>query len=161
MGEMARFRCLCGRIHSLDRGVVMDRLAQDQWRCTHCGRRFVLTQEGPNAFCPFFISGDTRPAEAFETGPGEAPPRSSRPAPPPALEFRCRCGQRMIAHSFMYGANTMCSSCGIAMLLALKFDPRRNSHLIDPEYPTDTGRIAIQREAARVAGIRPPLRRAR
>ena len=140
----ARFRCLCGRIHALDRGVVLDRLAQDLWRCTHCGRKFVLTFEAPNSFCPVFMDGDSRPADAFDTGPGTAPPLSSRPEPPPAIEFRCRCGRRMLAHSWMYGAHADCAGCGTPMLLALKFDARRNWHLIVPEYPTDSALLRAQ-----------------
>lgn len=161
MGEMARFRCLCGRIHTLDRQIVLDRLAQDQWRCTHCGRKFVLMQEGPSAFCPVFISGDTRPAEAFETGPGEAPPLSSRPEPPPAIEFRCRCGQRMLAHSWMYGSYSDCMACRTPLLLALRFDARRNWYLIVPEYPTDTALLRAQTEAPTSPAPPPAARTAR
>ena len=155
----ARFRCLCGRIHSLDRGTVMDRVAQDHWRCTHCARIFVLVHEPPGTFTPVFVDGNSRPQVAFDTGPGAPPAEAGRPEPPPALEFRCRCGRRMTAHSWMYGGPMDCGGCGTPMLLVLKFNPRRNWHVIEPEYPTDSTSLKALQARKAAPAPRPAERR--
>ncbi|HYF01177.1 MAG TPA: hypothetical protein VEJ18_19795, partial [Planctomycetota bacterium] len=135
MSAPARLRCLCGRIHSLDRQKVMARLGCAHWRCTACGRKFVILHEPPDTFTPAYVDPYARPQEVNETGSSPVLPRVDLPLPPPAIEFKCRCGERMTAHSWMYGSTLECQGCRTPMLLVLKFNRKRNWHVIDPEYP--------------------------
>lgn len=151
----ARLRCLCGRIHNLDRAKVMARLGCAHWRCTSCGRRFVILHEPPDIFTPAYVDPQSRPQDTQETGSSPVLPRVDMPLPPPAIEFKCRCGTRSTAHSWMYGSTLECPGCRTPMLLVLKFNTKRNWHVIDPEYPlADTATLKALKPPA--PAPRPP-----
>ena len=40
--SVARFRCMCGSIHSVPLQEALDGSGVAHWRCTDCRRRFVL-----------------------------------------------------------------------------------------------------------------------
>ena len=134
--SVARFRCMCGSHHSVPFPRALDGIGVAHWRCTDCKRRFVLAHQPPDGFTPIYLDPGVRSVEPRETGaanPGGAV--NTTPVPPPAIEFKCRCGERMTAHSWMYGSTLECQGCRTPMLLVLKFNRKRNWHVIDPEYP--------------------------
>ena len=57
------------------------------------------------------------------------------PAPPPAIDFLCRCGTKITAHSWMYGSNVVCAGCQTTLLPALRYSRKRKEYVIVPEYP--------------------------
>lgn len=114
----------------------MDGLGVAHWQCTDCRRRFVLTHSDADTFTPFYLDPGVRSVEARPTGAaaGSAQPQKN-PAPPPAIEFACRCGEKIVAHSWMYGGTTVCTGCKTAIYMVLKYSLKRKVHVITPEYP--------------------------
>ena len=134
--SQAKFVCMCGVVHALPRARVLDGLSVAHWRCTSCGRRFVLTHTPPNVFTPVYLDGGVRSIEPRETG-NSASSRESlgNPVPPPAIYFDCRCGETITAHSWSYGSSLVCPGCGTTILVALRYSRRRKEYVIVPEYP--------------------------
>ena len=131
----ARFLCMCGVVHEIARDKVMDGIGVARWRCTDCRRRFVLTFDPPSTFQAIFIDPNMREGETRETGPGKQNPSPKQPMPPPAIDFACRCGEKMVAHAWMFNTTSKCGRCGTTLYLALKYSYRRGRHVIVPEYP--------------------------
>jgi hypothetical protein len=44
----------------------------------------------------------------------------------------CRCGERITAHSWMYGGTAVCTECQSTIYLALKYSVKRKVHVIFP-----------------------------
>ena len=135
----ARFRCMCGSHHSVPKDRALDALSVAHWRCTDCKRRFVLTHQPPEGFTPIYLDPGVRSVDPRETGatnPGGTV--NTTPVPPPAIDFSCRCGQLITAHSWMYGGTAVCTKCGTTIYLALKYSVKRKIHVILPEYPHTT-----------------------
>ena len=104
--DVAKFVCMCGVVHALPRERVHDGLSVAHWRCTDCGRRFVLTHVPPNAYTPVYLDAGVRGSQPRETGSSASTRESlGNPVPPPALEFACRCGTKIVAHSWSYGSS--------------------------------------------------------
>jgi len=134
--KVARFRCMCGSHHTVPFDRALDALSVAHWRCTDCKRRFVLTHQPPEGFTPIYLDPGVRSVEPRETGatnPGGTV--NTAPVPPPAIDFNCRCGERITAHSWMYGGTAVCTKCGTTIYLALKYSVKRKVHVILPEYP--------------------------
>jgi hypothetical protein len=131
---LAKFRCMCGSVHALPRERVLEGLGVSHWKCTDCGRLFVLTHQPPDGFVPIYLDPGVRAVKPRPTGSAAAR-NLKNPMPPPAIDFRCRCGHRITAHSWMYGGTSVCSACGSAMYLALRYHVREKRHVIVPEYP--------------------------
>lgn len=136
--SVARFRCMCGSVHAVPQDRAKDGLGVAHWQCTDCRRRFVLTHTPPDVWTPIYLDGAVRLIDIRETGPSKEGVVSKNPAPPPALEFDCRCGERLTAHSWMYGGTTVCPSCKANIYLVLKYSMKRKTHVIVPEYPHKT-----------------------
>ena len=132
--SFARFRCMCGSIHSVPDERGKDGLGVAHWQCTDCRRRFVLTHTPPDLWTPIYLDDAVRSIELRETGPANEGAVSKNPMPPPAIEFACRCGERMTAHSWMYGGTTICPRCKASLYLVLKYSMKRKMHVIAPEY---------------------------
>ena len=134
--SVARFRCMCGSHHSVPFDRAMDAIGVAHWRCTDCKRRFVLAHQPPEGFTPIYLDPGVRSVDSRETGasnPGGAV--NTTPVPPPAIDFSCRCGERITAHSWMYGGTAVCTRCQSTIYLALKYSVKRKVHVILPEYP--------------------------
>jgi len=134
--SQARFRCMCGSQHTVPMDRAVDALGVAHWRCTDCKRRFVLAYQPPEGFTPIYLDPGVRSVEPRETGasnPGRTV--TTTPVPPPAIDFNCRCGHLITAHSWMYGGTAVCTSCGTTIYLALKYSTKRKIHVILPEYP--------------------------
>lgn len=131
----ASFRCMCGRLHALPRERVIEHAGARHWRCTYCQRRFVLVFEPPGTFTPIYVDPTARASETLDTGTDAALPRVDSPLPPPAIDFKCRCGTSITAHSWMYGGTVVCPGCRTTILVALRYNPKRAWHVIVPEYP--------------------------
>src|ERR1041384_7624872 len=104
--SVARFRCMCGSVHTVPHDIAMDGLGVAHWRCTDCRRRFVLAHEQREGFFPVYLDPGVRSGEPRDTG--AANPTTGIPAPPPAIDFNCRCGEKITAHSWMYGGTAVC-----------------------------------------------------
>lgn len=158
--NVARFRCMCGRVHALDRDKVLQYSGARHWRCTHCRRRFVLIHERSDVFTPIYVDPNARSSETLETGTGAALPRVNVPLPPPALDFKCRCGVVNTVHSFMYGSTITCPSCRTNILATLRYVPKRAWHVIEPQYPPteSTVRMRAVKTARRVVPPGAPRR---
>lgn len=142
----ARFVCMCGVQHALPREKVFDGLSVAHWRCTDCGRRFVLTHVPPDTFTPVYLDAGVRAGETRETGSAALTPATLKnPVPPPAIEFSCRCGTAIIAHSWMYGQNVVCPGCEKTLLPALRYSVKRKEYVIVPEYPAGPSGAAPRR----------------
>ena len=129
---------MCGSHHSVPFDRAIDALGVAHWRCTDCKRRFVLTQSD-EGFTPIYLDPGVRSVEPRETGainPGGTV--NTAPVPPPAIDFNCRCGERITAHSWMYGGTAVCTKCRTTIYLALKYSMKRKIHVIFPEYPHTT-----------------------
>lgn len=113
----------------------MDGLGVAHWRCTDCRRRFVLTYQEPESFVPIYLDPGVRSVDPRETGASNPIKNVKNPQPPPAIEFGCRCGERLTAHSWMYGGATTCSSCRGSILMVLCYNTREKRFVIRPEYP--------------------------
>ena len=131
----ARFRCMCGNVHSVPLARAKDGLGVAHWRCTDCRRRFVLTHTPPDIWTPIFLDSGVRNVDIRETGRPVGGTRVKNPMPPPAIPFECRCGEGITAHSWMYGGTTLCPGCQATLYLALMYDRKRKVHVIVPEYP--------------------------
>jgi hypothetical protein len=126
---------MCGSIHGVPWERAVDGIGVAHWRCTDCRRRFVLTLTPPATFVPIYLDPGVRSIDPRETGATGGASRLKNPAPPPAIEFECRCGERITAHSWMYGGTVSCSGCRATLLLVLKYSMKRKVHVIAPEYP--------------------------
>ena len=135
MSAVAKFVCMCGYLHSVPRERALDGVGVSHWRCTDCGRRFVLTHVPPHTFTPVYLDAAMRSAQARETGSAVRATNLKNPLPPPAIEFSCRCGERIMAHSWMYGSTTICGGCGQTLFLALKYHLKRKEFVVVPDYP--------------------------
>jgi hypothetical protein len=114
----------------------MDGIGVAHWQCTDCRRRFVLTFQDPAAFLPVYLDPGVRSIEPRATGSvSRAPQALKNTAPPPALEFSCKCGRSIVAHSWMYGGTTSCPGCNTTIYMVLKYSMKRKVHVIVPEYP--------------------------
>ena len=133
--EIAQFRCMCGFVHKVPRPRAMDGLSIAHWKCTDCGRRFVLTHVPPDVFAPVYLDAAVRSVDVRETGLAMKASNLKNPLPPPAIEFACRCGEKITAHSWMYGGTAVCPGCKTNLFLALKYSTRRKQYVIIPEYP--------------------------
>lgn len=133
--EIAQFRCMCGFVHKVPRSRALDGLSVAHWKCTDCGRRFVLTHIPPDAFAPVYLDPAVRSIDPRETGSALKRSNLKNALPPPAIEFRCRCGESITAHSWMYGGTALCPGCKTNVLLALKYSTKRKQYVIIPEYP--------------------------
>jgi hypothetical protein len=137
--SVARFRCMCGSIHRVALQQALDGLGVAHWRCTDCRRRFVLAYEPPDAFTPVYLDPAVRSIEPRDTGTGGSSGSTGAvPAPPPAIDFNCRCGEKITAHSWMYGGTAVCTNCRSTLYLALKYNVKKKVHVIVPEYPHTT-----------------------
>ncbi len=125
---------MCGNVHSVPTAKAKDGLGVAHWKCTDCRRRFVLTHTPPDAWTPVYLDSGVRSVDMRETGPSNGGTRAKNPMPPPALEFACRCGEELTAHSWMYGGTTVCAGCKSTLYLALKYSVKRKVHVIVPEY---------------------------
>ena len=137
--SVARFRCMCGSVHSVPLQEALDGLGVAHWRCTDCRRRFVLSHEPPRSFSPVYLDPSVRSIEPRDTGvanPNDT--ATGMPAPPPAIDFHCRCGEKITAHSWMYGGTAVCTKCRSTIYLALKYNVKKKVHVIVPEYPHTT-----------------------
>jgi DNA-directed RNA polymerase subunit RPC12/RpoP len=134
-GVLAKFSCICGSRHSVAWKRAMEGLGVAHWACTDCGRRFVLTHQPPDVFVPVYLDPCVRSVEPRETGAANPVKRVKNPIPPPAIEFSCRCGASIIAHSWMYGTSISCPSCRSNILAALRYHLREKRFVILPEYP--------------------------
>ena len=135
MGSAAKFICICGYLHTVPREKALDGLSVAHWRCTDCGRRFVLTHVPPDAFTPVYLDAAMRSGRVRETGTAPKATNLKNPLPPPAIEFACRCGERITAHSWMYGGTTVCEGCKQTLFLVLKYHLKRKEYVIVPDYP--------------------------
>jgi len=135
--SVARFYCMCGSLHTVPRDRALDALGVAHWRCTDCKRRFVLAhQEAPDGFTPIYLDPGVRSVEPRDTGPINPGGKVvATPMPPPAIDFKCRCGEKITAHSWMYGGTAVCTSCRTTIYLALKYSVKNKVHVIVPEYP--------------------------
>ncbi len=135
MAATAKFRCMCGCVHSVGRDLAMDAIGVAHWQCTDCRRRFVLTFMPPQSFAPVYIDADVRSHDLRKTGSAVNPSDTQNPVPPQAIEFACRCGEKGMAHSWMYGGTLVCGGCKSSLLLVLKYNVTQKMHVIVPEYP--------------------------
>ena len=139
--KAAWFRCMCGSGHSLRMDQALDGIGIIHWLCTDCRRRFVLTHQPPDGFAPVFLDPGVRSVLIRETGPSNPNGTINKaPVPPPAIEFKCRCGETITAHSWMYGGTAVCTGCRTTLYLALKYNVRQKTHVILPEYPHTTSK---------------------
>src|SRR5436190_15975670 len=99
--SVARFRCMCGSIHTLPLQEAMDGLGVAHWRCTDCRRRFVLAHESREGFSPVYLDSGVRSIDPRDTGTAPSGSAHGLPSPPPAIDFLCRCGEKITAHSWM------------------------------------------------------------
>ena len=130
---------MCGSVHTVALKRAMDALSVAHWQCTDCRRRFVLAHEEPDTFTPIYLDPAVRSVEPRDTGasnPGGAV--NTTPVPPPAIDFSCRCGEKITAHSWMYGGTAVCTACRTTIYLALKYSLKKKVHVISPEYPHTT-----------------------
>lgn len=144
--DVAQFRCMCGYIHRVPREEALQGISVVHWKCTDCGRRFVLSHEPPDGFLPIYLDGSVRSGLIRETGSAASPSSQKNPMPPPAIEYRCRCGEKATAHSFMYGNSAVCPSCKTSMLLVLKYSMKMKRFLVIPEYPHKSGKEKEEEE---------------
>ena len=126
---------MCGSIHAVPMRSALDGLGVSHWRCTDCRRRFVLAHEPLEGFTPVYLDPGVRSIEPRDTGASKASGVSTMPAPPPAIDFACRCGEKITAHSWMYGGTAVCTRCRSTLYLALKYSVKHKVHVIVPEYP--------------------------
>lgn len=131
----AKFRCMCGNIHPVPEERARNGIGVAHWRCTDCRRRFVLTNGAPETWTPIYLDPGVRSIDVRETGPSVAGSSARNPTPPPAIEFACRCGERITAHSWMYGSTTVCGACRSTIFMVLKYSTKRRAHVIAPEFP--------------------------
>jgi hypothetical protein len=137
--KSARFRCMCGSIHSVPLDVAMEGLGVSHWTCTDCRRRFVLSHEGADKFSPVYLDPSVRSVDPRDTGAAKTKDTAhALPAPPPAIDFSCRCGYKITAHSWMYGGTAICTNCRSTLYLALKYNVKSKVYVIVPEYPHTT-----------------------
>lgn len=130
---------MCGSLHGVPLQRAMDGLGVAHWRCTDCRRRFVLAHTPPDDFTPIYLDPGVRSVEMRETGAANAGGTVNKvPVPPPAIDFQCRCGETITAHSWMYGATAVCTSCHSTIYCALKYSVKRKVHVILPTYPHTT-----------------------
>ena len=130
---------MCGSVHSVPLDKALDGLGVAHWCCTDCRRRFVLACESGVGFTPVYLDPSVRSVEPRDTGSAQSSnATSSVPAPPPAIDFTCRCGESITAHSWMYGGTAVCSRCRTTMYLALKYSIKQKVFVIVPQYPHTT-----------------------
>jgi hypothetical protein len=129
---------MCGNIHAIPRERAMDAIGVAHWQCTDCQRRFVLVHSEPELWTPIYLDSGVRSIQLRDTGSANPATSLKNPMPPPAIDFFCRCGQKITAHSWMYGGSTICPGCKSALFLVLKYSMKRKVHVIDPEYPPKT-----------------------
>jgi hypothetical protein len=120
-----RVRCLCGHAHAFSREKLLERLGRARWKCAGCKRRFVVactpgTEEAPERFWPIFLeevppTGDTQEMALASDG-------ASRSGPPPQLQFRCRCGCRLVGEARLYGSRTRCPRCHARLIVRVGYD---------------------------------------
>jgi DNA-directed RNA polymerase subunit RPC12/RpoP len=132
--EPAKFGCMCGLVHSVPRERALNGLSVAHWRCTDCGRRFVLTHVPPDAFTPVFLDPGVRSVEPRETGLAPKKTNLKNPVPPPALEFTCRCGKPVTVHSFSYNASLACPHCRATIYAAVKYNLKTKEFVVRPGY---------------------------
>jgi hypothetical protein len=114
---------------------AIDGIGVAQWQCTDCRRRFVLTFQPPQAFVPIYLDPAVRSVEPRPTGAADRAKNLKTPQPPPAIDFECRCGEALVAHSWMYGGTTVCTGCRRSVLVVLKYHVKDKVFLVRPEYP--------------------------
>ena len=137
--SVARFRCMCGSVHTVSMEQAMDGLGVAHWCCTDCRRRFVLAHDPREGFTPVYLDPGVRSVEPRDTGAaGSGTKINAIPPPPPAIDFSCRCGEKITAHSWMYGGTAVCTGCRSTLYLALKYSVKKKTHVIVPEYPHTT-----------------------
>jgi hypothetical protein len=113
---------------------AMNGIGVAHWRCTDCGRRFVLTHVAPDHFTPVFLDPGVRSVEPRETGLAPKKTNLKNPVPPPAIDFDCRCGKPVTVHSFSYNGTVTCPSCGVAAYAAVKYNLKTKEFVIRPGY---------------------------
>lgn len=117
----------------------MDAIGVAHWRCTDCRRRFVLMADETDGFSAVYLDSGVRSVEPRDTGTSKPAGSVNKvPVPPPAIDFKCRCGEKITAHSWMYGGTTVCTACRSSLYLALKYSIKQKVHIILPEYPHTT-----------------------
>lgn len=130
----AKFGCMCGLVHAVPRDEALKGLGVAHWRCTDCGRRFVLTHVPPESFTPVFLDPAVRSGTLRETGLAPRKTNLKNPVPPPALEFDCRCGAPVTVHSWSYNGTVVCPGCGATVYAAVKYNLKTKTFLIRPGY---------------------------
>lgn len=130
----ARFGCMCGLIHEVPRENALTGLGVAHWRCTDCGRRFVLTHVPPDSFTPMYLDPAVRSSTVRETGLAPRRTNLKNPVPPPALDFECRCGESVTVHSWNYNTAVVCQGCGDSAYAAVKYNLKSKQFVVRPQY---------------------------
>lgn len=125
---------MCGLVHAVPRERALNGIGVAHWRCTDCGRRFVLTHVPPDAFTPVFLDPAVRSVEPRETGLAPRKVNLKNPVPPPALEFTCRCGNAVTVHSFSYNTSISCPQCHATIYAVVKYNLKAKEFVIRPGY---------------------------
>jgi hypothetical protein len=136
--EFVDVRCLCGKLHTMLRGQVLEDLGSAHWKCAGCKRRFVIActpgdERNPESFWPLFLEGVPETGATRQEGVStEEPPASEIPA---QLHFQCRCGCRLVGKAHMYGKPTRCPKCASAIVLRVGYASEDGRPVPLLEYP--------------------------
>ena len=135
---MVAFRCLCGKLHTLLRGEVLEGLGVTHWKCVGCKRRFVIactpaSNGRPEEFWPLYLEDVPVTGSTREEG---LPVGLETPAPVPAeLRFQCRCGCRLVGKSRIFGQPSTCPKCASSLVLSVGYKADDGSPIPLLTYP--------------------------
>jgi hypothetical protein len=136
--RMVAFRCLCGKLHTLMRGEVLEGLNVDHWKCAGCKRRFVIacTPSSPGhseEFWPLYLEDLPATGSTREEG---LPAGLETPATvPPELRFQCRCGSFLVGKSRTFGHPSQCPKCDSPLVLRVGYRAEDGSPVALVSYP--------------------------
>jgi hypothetical protein len=131
-------RCLCGQLHTFLRDKVVEELGVGRWKCGGCKRRFILAcvpqcEGHPEAFWPVFLENVPSTGSTVKDGTTIDP--DSTPSPTEELQFRCRCGCRLVARSPYFGKPLRCPRCASTVVVRLGYAPDTGKPSPLLEYP--------------------------
>jgi len=133
-------RCLCGQLHTFLRDKVVEGLGVGRWKCGGCKRRFILAcvpqcEGQPEAFWPVFL--ENVPATGSTVEDGSTIEEGSKSSPAEEINFRCRCGCRLVARSPLFGKPLRCPRCASTVVVRVGYKPDSGQPLPLLEYPGD------------------------
>jgi hypothetical protein len=130
-------RCLCGQLHTFLRDKVVEGLGVGRWKCGGCKRRFILAcvpecEGQPEAFWPVFLENVPPTGSTVQDGTTLDP---DTPSPAEEIQFRCRCGCRLVARSTHFGKPLRCPRCASTVVVRLGYAPDTGKPSPLLEYP--------------------------